>query len=94
MELVLIIAIGVGAIMFMYNLTLKADIDSQKIKMMNELQEQTEKEIDKVVIEQLKEIRQLFPNIGEQELKFISICLRSTYVKGAMNSLKLNKQTQ
>lgn len=85
--LILIITIGAGAMLFMYYLTLKADVESQKVKMMNQKQEQIEEKIEKVVDEQLKEIKQLFPNIGEQELKFISICLHSTYVKGATNAI-------
>ena len=53
------------------------------------LEEQIHQEANK----QIEEIKSVFPRLQENELKFIHICLRSAYTKGAMDALNPKKPT-
>jgi hypothetical protein len=52
------------------------------------LEEQIHQEADK----QIEEIKSLFPRLEERELKYIHVCLRSAYTKGAMDALDNKKE--
>ncbi len=54
----------------------------------NSLEEQIYQEANK----QIEEIKSVFPRLEERELKFILICLRSAYTKGAMDALENQKK--
>lgn len=47
------------------------------------LEEQIKQEVDN----QIKDIKKVFPNMGEQELKYISTCLKQSYVNGSITAL-------
>lgn len=52
-----------------------------------------EEQIHQEASKQIEEIKSVFPRLQENELKFIHICLRSAYTKGAMDALNPKKPT-
>jgi hypothetical protein len=48
-----------------------------------------EQHIEQEANEQIEDIKRMFPDMGEQELKYISLCLKQCYVKGAKKALSL-----
>lgn len=47
----------------------------------------TLEEIHQEASKQIEEIKRVYPNLGENELKFIESCLRSAYIQGAIDAL-------
>ena len=48
-----------------------------------------EQHIEQEANTQIEDIKKMFPDMGEQELKYISLCLKQCYVKGAKTALSL-----
>jgi hypothetical protein len=51
-----------------------------------------EEQIHQEANNQIEEIKSVFPYLRENELKFITSCLRSAYIKGAMDALNNKNQ--
>jgi hypothetical protein len=51
-----------------------------------------EEQIHQEANNQIEEIKSVFPYLRENELKFITSCLRSAYIKGAMDALDNKKE--
>ncbi len=53
-----------------------------------------EQHIEQEANVQIEDIKKMFPDIGELELKYIFICLKQCYVKGANTALSLASENQ
>ena len=46
-----------------------------------------EEQIHQEASKQIEQIKEVYPNLGEDELRFIFICLRQCYTQGALDAL-------
>lgn len=53
-----------------------------------------EQQIEQEANAQIEDIKRVFPDIGEQKLKYIFICIKQSYVKGGIIALSSTSKNQ